>query len=212
MSTENTDDTEIFSVLSGKQQPTGHTDDPETFSVLSVISGKQQLIRVLRGEKQFHIMQKQLYIILAATMGSEAAGALYDLRWMLVFILWLTAADFWFGISESRKRKIPFRLSRAGRRTCNKLTDYVAYLLTGALLGMALFEPLHIAGHTTTAACGLALGCLWEIDSIVGHVLFLHGLEGRFSLRRFLLSLIKHRNPALGEALEEGAGEGKNEK
>lgn len=137
------------------------------------------------------------------TMGGEALSALYDLRWMLVFIVVLILADFWFGVSESLHKREHFRFSRAGRRTCNKAVDYLTYLLVGALLGMAIFEPLGWATHTTTAAVGLGFGCVWEIDSIVGHVCALHGIENRFSVKKFIISLIKSKNKDIGDALEE---------
>lgn len=37
------------------------------------------------------------------TMSAEALTALFDLRWMLVLIVVLIVADFWFGVSESLK-------------------------------------------------------------------------------------------------------------
>lgn len=137
------------------------------------------------------------------TMGGEALTALYDLRWMLVFIVVLILADFWFGVSESIKKHVHFRFSRAGRRTCNKAVDYLTYLLVGALLGMAIFEPLGWATHTTTAAVGLGFGCIWEVDSIVGHVCALHGIKNKFSVKRFIISLIKRKDKELGEAVED---------
>lgn len=147
---------------------------------------------------------------LVGTMGGEALSALYDLRWMLVFIVVLILADFWFGVSESIKKHEHFRFSRAGRRTCNKAVDYLTYLLVGALLGMAIFEPLGWTDHTTTAAIGLGFGCIWEIDSIVGHACALHGVVNRFSVKRFLISLIKRKNEDVGEAVEDGFDNGKS--
>lgn len=146
------------------------------------------------------------------TMGGEALSALYDLRWMLVFIVVLILADFWFGVSESIKKNIHFRFSRAGRRTCNKGVDYITYLLVGALLGMAIFEPLGWANHTTTAAIGLGFGCVWEVDSIIGHVCTLHGIDNRFSVKRFIISLIKRKDQEIGEAVEDGFKEEENKK
>lgn len=137
------------------------------------------------------------------TMGGEALTALYDLRWMLVLIVILILADFWFGVSESIKKHEHFRFSRAGRRTCNKAVDYLTYLLVGALLGLAIFEPLGWTDHTTTAAVGLGFGCIWEIDSIVGHVCALHGIRNKFSVKRFIIALIKRKDKDLGEAVED---------
>lgn len=147
----------------------------------------------------------------SATMAAEAMQVVKDLRWMIVCIAVLIVTDLWFGVSESRKRKVPIRLSRAGRRTCNKLIDYFAYLFFGAIMGMAIFEPLGIASHTTSAAAGLSLACVWEMDSIVNHVLALHGYTGRFSLMRLATGFLKRKDNALGEALEESMKENRKE-
>lgn len=144
--------------------------------------------------------------VMVGTMGTEALAALFDLRWMLVLIFVLIVADFWFGVSESLNRHEHFRFSRAGRRTCNKAVDYITYLILGSVLGLAIFEPLGWANHVTTAAVGLGLGCIWEIDSIVGHVCELHGVTNRFSVKRLIISLIKKKDTDVGEAVEEAWG------
>nr|DAI39107.1 MAG TPA: holin [Caudoviricetes sp.] len=145
--------------------------------------------------------------IVVGTMGGEALSALYDLRWMLVLIVVLILADFWFGVSESLRKREHFRFSRAGRRTCNKGVDYLTYLMLGSVLGLAIFEPLGWATHTTTAAVGLGFGCVWEMDSIVGHVCALHGIRNRFSVKRFIIALIKKKDDDVGEAVEEAWGD-----
>lgn len=141
--------------------------------------------------------------VVVGTMGTEALTALYDLRWMLVLIVVLIVADFWFGVSESLHKHEHFRFSRAGRRTCNKAVDYVTYLILGSVIGLAIFEPLGWATHTTTAAIGLGFGCVWEIDSIVGHVCELHGVKNRFSVKRLIIAIIKKKDTDVGEAVEE---------
>mgnify|MGYP006997667519 FL=1 len=141
--------------------------------------------------------------VVVGTMGTEALTALYDLRWMLVLIVVLIVADFWFGVSESLHKHEHFRFSRAGRRTCNKAVDYVTYLILGSVIGLAIFEPLGWATHTTTAAIGLGFGCVWEIDSIVGHVCELHGVKNRFSVKRLIIAIIKKKDADVGEAVEE---------
>ena len=145
--------------------------------------------------------------IVVGTMGGEALSALYDLRWMLVLIVVLILADFWFGVSESLRKREHFRFSRAGRRTCNKGVDYLTYLMLGSVLGLAIFEPLGWATHTTTAAVGLGFGCVWEMDSIVGHVCALHGIRNRFSVKRFIIALLKKKDDDVGEAVEEAWGD-----
>lgn len=151
--------------------------------------------------------------VVVGTMGIEAMTALYDLRWMLVLIVVLIVADFWFGVSESLYKHEHFRFSRAGRRTCNKAVDYVTYLILGSVIGLAIFEPLGWATHTTTAAIGLGFGCVWEVDSIVGHVCALHGVKNKFSVKRLIIAIIKKKDADVGEAVEEALeGDGTNKK
>ncbi len=148
-------------------------------------------------------METEGKAIVWGTMGMECITAIYDLRWMIVLIVVLIVADFWFGLSESLFKHEEFRFSRAGRRTCNKLVDYLTYLLLGAVIGLAIFEPLNITTHTVTAAIGLGFGCLWEVDSIVGHICALHGVKSKFSIKRLIISLLKRKNKEVGEAIEE---------
>lgn len=138
-----------------------------------------------------------------AGMGAEAINALYDLRWMIVLAAVLILADFWWGVSESLKNNVDFRFSRAGRRTCNKCVDYLSYLLLGTLIGLAICEPLDIATHTQTAAVGLGLGCLFEIDSIAGHICNIHGVKWSFSIKKLIIYMVKKKNNNIGTALED---------
>lgn len=71
------------------------------------------------------------------------------------------------------------------------------------MLGLAIFEPLGWASHVVTAAIGLGFGCIWELDSIIGHVCVLHGIENKFSIKRFIIALMKKKNADIGEAVEE---------
>ena len=148
-------------------------------------------------------METEGKAIVWGTMGMECKTAIYDLRWMIVLIVVLIVADFWFGLSESLFKHEEFRFSRAGRRTCNKLVDYLTYLLLGAVIGLAIFEPLNITTHTVTAAIGVGFGCLWEVDSIVGHICALHGVKSKFSVKRIIILLLKRKNKEVGEAIEE---------
>ena len=142
-----------------------------------------------------------------AVMSTEAVNVLFDLRWMLVLVVALIAADLWWGISESRKNGVEIRFSRAGRRTCNKFVDYMTYLIIGALIGMAIFEPLEMATHTVTAAVALGLGCLFELNSIIGHVAAIRGSRWRFSLKRFVVAIVRKKNEDLGDAVDDALDE-----
>lgn len=147
--------------------------------------------------------------------GAECLGAVYDLRWMIIFAAILIGFDFWWGIRElnlkrSRatrekdKERYKFHFSQAGRRTLNKLVDYLSYLLIGCVAGLAITEPMGIATHTTTAAIGLGFGFLFEISSIVGHIAVVKGINIRLNLKRLLVAIIKHKSEEVAEILDEG--------
>lgn len=154
--------------------------------------------------------------------GSEIVEVINDSRWVLLLLILLVVADFRFGLGESKKRYIEakrkkddirmelyrWHASRAVRRTCNKLIDYIVGMLVGATVGMAVLEPIgisHIYGAYTVAV----IAVLCEISSIGGHFLYLRGIK---KLRRnsiinfiksFAIALAKRKNEDLGEALED---------
>lgn len=164
-----------------------------------------------------------------ASMGSEAMSSVYDLRWMLLAVVLLIAADAYNGTRESfmlfdeaKKRgdkmemeRNRFHLSRFGRRTICKLIEYLTYLLIGCVLGLAIFEPCGICSHVISAAIGLGVGALCEISSIVGHFLILHNIKlprltwntaGSF-FGNVLATFIKQKNEDLGQAVSEAVHE-----
>lgn len=146
---------------------------------------------------------------------NEVLYVLYDLRWMIVLMVVLIIADMWWGRSECKMRyketqdlKYKFRFSRAGRRSMNKLVDYITYLLVGVVVGLAIFEPLGIADHITTASIGIGLGCIFDISSIAGHVCAVHHVN--FTTKEFLklvlkfaVNLLKRKHEDAGLALED---------
>lgn len=157
-----------------------------------------------------------------AILAQEAMTALADCRWLLITCAVFLTVDFYWGWRESAIRyelavkandsfgmkEYKFHFSRAGRRTLNKLIEYLSYFLIGIVLGLAIFEPFDIATHTHTAAVGILLGCLFDICSIVGHVLFVHGIStkgqsvGRV-IMQILISFVKKKDRDVGEAIEE---------
>lgn len=148
--------------------------------------------------------------LLWAGFGGEMMGVLFDLRWMLLAIVMMVVADFWLGVRESLDRNVEFRFSRAGRRTTAKLIEYLTYLLIGAILGMAIAEPLGVCDHVATAAIGLSLAMIWELDSIVGHTCAIHGVKNHLSVKRALIRLLKKKNEDVGEFVEDVIGEETN--
>ena len=164
-----------------------------------------------------------------ATMGSEAMSAVYDLRWMILAVVLLIAADAYNGTRESfmlfdeaKKRgdkmemkRNRFHLSRFCRRTICKLIEYLTYLLIGCVLGLAILEPCSICSHVISAAIGLGVGALCEISSIAGHFLILHHITlPRFTwstawsfLGQVIAIFIKQKNEDLGQAVSEAVHE-----
>lgn len=132
---------------------------------------------------------------------NELAQLFWDLRWAIILMCALIVADLWFGISAAKSRNEKIRRSRAIRRTANKFIDYIMYMLVAAVIGMVV-EQIGWCSHTKAALCGILLGSLCEIDSIVGHIAELHGAN--FSLWSFLRSLISKRRKDIGEAIEDG--------
>lgn len=133
---------------------------------------------------------------------AEMMTLFWDLRWLIALAVCLIIVDGWLGISESRMKKVEIRKSKAGRRTMNKIVDYICYLMLGGILGMAIGEPLGV-NHIAIAAVSMLIACLFEIDSIAGHYCELHGIRNRFSVKKFIISLVKKKNKDVGEALEE---------
>ena len=157
-----------------------------------------------------------------AMIGQEFVPIIYDSRWLLGVILLCVVADFRFGWGESHKRYMiaknendkiamtqwKWRTSRAVRRTVNKLLDYLMWVSIGVFIGVALLQPIGveymIGGWVATI---VAVFC--EAKSFVGHFLWLHGIKMKKAsikdfLKTFAISLIKRKNPDIGQVLEDG--------
>jgi len=165
--------------------------------------------------------------------GFEAMEAAVHLRWMIVLCIVLILTDYWWGGSESRMRykdavakgdtegarTYKWRFSKAGRRTFNKIVDYLTYLLLGCLIGMAVTEPLGLCSHTTTSAVAMGLACLFELSSIVGHICYVHGVQPPkitwadvwSFVKRFGVNLVKSKSDTVGSALEDTINEEEEE-
>lgn len=161
--------------------------------------------------------------ILWGTIGAELLSVVYDLRYMVICSFALILADLWWGYSESCMRykrakeagseygmdKYKWHKSRAVRRTANKIVDYLTFLVVGALIGLAITEPMDICTHVWTAAIGLGIGCACEIASIIGHVAYVRmGVEismvdGWKAFARFFGRLIRIKSEDIGDAVED---------
>lgn len=136
----------------------------------------------------------QIAVVGTYSFVGEIKGVVFELRWMLAFIIALIIADFVLGIIDSVvKRGEDFRLSRAGRRTMCKFIEYNSYLVLGFMLGIAILQPVGICNYMISSVGGLCLAILFEADSIKDHVCAIHGIENKFSVKKWLVEYLKKK-------------------
>ena len=117
------------------------------------------------------VIAPQILVAGAYSFVGEIRSVVFELRWMLVFIVAMIIADFVLGIIDSVvKRGEDFRFSRAGRRTMCKFIEYNSYLVLGFGFGVAILQPVGICSYTTSSMCGLGIAIVFEFDSIMEHV------------------------------------------
>lgn len=150
------------------------------------------------------IIAPQLLVAGAYSFVGEIRSVVFELRWMLVFIVAMIIADFVLGIIDSVvKRGEDFRFSRAGRRTMCKFIEYNSYLVLGFGLGVAILQPVGICSYTVSSMCGLGIAIVFEFDSIMEHVCEIHGIKNKVSIKRLLVGYIKKKYATAGEIIEE---------
>lgn len=159
-----------------------------------------------------NIIAPQMAVAGAYSFICEIKQVVFELRWMLAFIVAMIIADFVLGIIDSVvKRGEDFRFSRAGRRTMCKFIEYNSYLVIGFMLGIAILQPVGICSYTVSAMCGLGLAFVFEFDSIMDHICIIHGIKNRISIKRILVGYIKKKYNTAGELIEEVTKENKEE-
>lgn len=140
---------------------------------------------------------------------SECYAIIFDLRWMILLAFVLILSDFWFGISVSRMQGIKVRKSRAGRRTLNKVIDYLCYVLLGAVIGKAIGDPYGLNPITVSITIMILCYC-FEIDSIYNHICELHGVKKRYSIWAILWKSITFKFKDVGEAFQDMRNQSKD--
>lgn len=140
---------------------------------------------------------------------SECYAVIFDLRWMILLALVLILSDFWFGISVSRMQGIEVRKSRAGRKTLNKVIDYLCYVLLGAVIGKAIGDPYGLNPITVSITIMILCYC-FEIDSIYNHICELHGVKKRYSIWTILWKFITFKFKDVGEAFQDMMNQSKD--
>lgn len=149
------------------------------------------------------VIAPQILVSGAYSFVGEIRSVVFELRWMLVFIVAMIIADFVLGIIDSVvKRGEDFRFSRAGRRTMCKFIEYNSYLVLGFGFGVAILQPVGICSYTTSSMCGLGIAIVFEFDSIMEHVCEIHGIKNKISIKRLLVGYIKKKYTTAGEIIE----------
>lgn len=143
-----------------------------------------------------------------ATLGTELVTLIYEMRWLFILSIVLVMCDLWFGISESRKNGVEIRFSRACRRTMNKIVDYCCYLLISGILGLALSSPFGVSA-LEVATIVILFCCVWELDSIYGHICVINDVPKELSIRVLFCKLLKVKYSKVGKAIEEAKDEAK---
>ena len=89
-------------------------------------------------------MERNTIAGITATVMSSFMEFVEPLKWFLLFALFLIIADLRFGIAKSRKRGEEIRFSRAGKRSINKIIDYICWILVAGAGEQAFGVPLNI--------------------------------------------------------------------
>ena len=120
---------------------------------------------------------------------AEWYGFIWDLRWMIVFGIFLVIGDLWFGISESKYKKRKIVWSNARSKTLIKSIDYLCYVTIGIALGKAIAQPYGL--DPLIVATTMLLTCyMFELNSIYKHICTIHDVNPKYDLWDFVLMII----------------------
>ncbi len=110
----------------------------------------------------------------------------------IVLAIVLVLVDLRFGWEAAKKRKKdaekagregePVRFSRAGRRTLNKITDYICWVTLAGLFGQAFG---HILGIPILSALILLVIYVLELSSCFSNYFEAHGIKKKVNLWGF---------------------------
>lgn len=116
---------------------------------------------------------------MAAVALSEFSGFLHPLRFFLLAGAVLILADLRFGIEAAKARKEKIRKSRAGRRTINKMVDYLCWILLAGALDKAFGIPFDIP---LLPALVLLVVYGFEINSCYSNYFEAHGKKVKVNI------------------------------
>lgn len=105
------------------------------------------------------------------------------LRWFMLLGIVLIFVDLRFGIAAAKKRGEKIRVSRAGRRTMNKIVDYLCWILLAGAIGKTFGISFDLP---ILPAIVLLVIYGFEINSCFGNYFEAHGKKVKVNIFKYL--------------------------
>lgn len=126
--------------------------------------------------------ERNIISAITATLMSEFMDFVAPLKWFMLLALILIMADLRFGIAAAKERGEIIRFSRAGRRTLNKIVDYLCWILLAGAIGKAFGVPFDMP---ILPAIVLLVIYGFEINSCYGNYFEAHGKHVKVNIFKF---------------------------
>lgn len=133
------------------------------------------------------------------SMISGIASFFYPIRYVIIVLFLLIMLDLYFGLRESRYKHVQIRLSRAMRRTGNKIMDYFFFILVAGFIQQVFDESKITFPYFSIVS--ISVFGVFEIESVINHWLVLHGRK-EVDFSKFLKIVVK-KNDTLKDVAEE---------
>ena len=117
-----------------------------------------------------------------ATIMSGVMDFIEPLKWFMLLAIILIFVDLRFGIAAAIKRGEKIRFSRAGRRTINKIVDYLCWILLAGAIGKAFGLPFDLP---ILPAIVLLVIYGFEINSCYGNYFEAHGKKIKVNIFKY---------------------------
>ncbi len=117
-----------------------------------------------------------------AAIMSNLLDFMEPLKWFLLLGLILIIVDLRFGILAARARGEKIRVSRAVRRTANKIIDYLCWVLVAGAIGKAFGIPFDVPVLPSIVLL-VVYGC--EINSCYGNYFEARGKKVKINIFKF---------------------------
>lgn len=117
-----------------------------------------------------------------ATIMSGFMDFIEPLKWFMLLAIILIFVDLRFGIAAAIKRGEKIRFSRAGRRTINKIVDYLCWILLAGAIGKAFGLPFDLP---ILPAIVLLVIYGFEINSCYGNYFEVHGKKIKVNIFKY---------------------------